>query len=100
MRVLVNALSVSNMSGRHVLLGHLSRIAKWTLAEHHYVVLFHEDNRDICSDLGDNVEWLECPAFTARWAGRAVWEMTQLPKLSAKLKVDFMFPPSGTIVPA
>lgn len=99
MRVLVNALSVTNMSGRHVLMGHLSRLAEWTRGEHEYVVLFHAANRDICRDLGAHVSWQECPGFTAHWAGRAAWESARLPSLASKVKADFMFTPSGTVVP-
>lgn len=100
MRVLVNALSVSNLSGRHVLLGHLSTIARWTRGEHQYVVLHHQFNRDICRNLGGNVQWQECPAFTARWAGRAAWEILRLPRLAAQLRVDFMFTTSGAVISA
>ena len=30
MRVVVNALSTTNLSGRHVLFGHLARVARWS----------------------------------------------------------------------
>jgi glycosyltransferase involved in cell wall biosynthesis len=99
MRVLVNALSVTNMSGRHVLLGHLAQIAEWTRGEHHFTVLYHALNKDICRALGSNVEWQECPVYTVGWAGRAAWENLRLPSIAAKAKVDFMFTPSGTVVP-
>lgn len=99
MRVLVNALSATNMSGRHVLIGHLARIAAWTSDQHHYTVLYHDVNKDICRDLGPNVEWLECPAYTSSWAGRAAWEALKLPAIAAKAKADFMFTPAGTVVP-
>ena len=87
------------MSGRHVLLGHLELIALWTRDQHQYTVLYHETNKDICRDLGSNVEWQECPAYTAGWAGRAAWETVKLPGIAAKTKVDFMFTPAGTVVP-
>ena len=99
MRILVNALSVTNLSGRHVLLGHFSRLAKWTREEHQYDVLFHSLNKDICRNLGVNVSWHQCPAFTSGWQGRAAWEMIGLPRVAAKLKSDFMFTPAGTLVP-
>ncbi len=100
MRVLFNALSVTNLSGRHVLLGHLTRLAKWTLGQHEYVVLYHKANRDICQNLGDNVKWVKCPDYTANWMGRAWWEQTVLPGKSVKLRIDFMFVLSGAVTPS
>jgi glycosyltransferase involved in cell wall biosynthesis len=99
MRVLVDALSVNNMSGRHVLLGHLSRLAAWTREEHQFNVLFHEANRDLCRDMGPNVDWHECPSYTHHWSGRTYWENMRLPKLAADFNTDFLFTPAGTIVP-
>lgn len=99
MRILVNALSTTNLSGRYVLLGHLTNLAKWTSGEHYYTVLYHKENRDICQNLGDNVEWMECPDYTANWAGRVWWEQTVLPGKLVKLSIDFIFMMSGAVVP-
>jgi glycosyltransferase involved in cell wall biosynthesis len=98
MRVLVNALSATNLSGRHVLLGHLSMISAWTCGSHEYVVLYHSGNRDICRDLGPNVRWMECPSYTSKWLPRSLWESLLLPRLISQLKIDFMFMPSGITV--
>ncbi len=65
MRVLVNGLSVTNLSGRHVLLGHLRQIAKWAAGEHDFVVLHHAANADMRCDMGPHVDWIECPRRTA-----------------------------------
>ncbi len=100
MRVLINALSVTNLSGRHVLLGHLSRLAKWTQGQHEYVVLYHRTNRNICQELGENITWMECPAYTVNWAGRTWWEQVILPRLFKRKRIDFIFSLSGTIVPS
>ena len=99
MRVLVNALSVNNLSGRHVLLGHLERLADWTYGEHDYLVLYHGRNSDLCRDLGGNVDWQQCSDLTAHWAGRAAWEVSSLDRLAKKANAAFMFTPSGTVVP-
>jgi glycosyltransferase involved in cell wall biosynthesis len=99
MHVLVNALSVTNLSGRHVLLGHLERLATWTRGEHEFDVIYHAGNRDICRDLGANVRWVECSSITARWPGRVAWEASSLSGLAKRLGSDFMFTPSGTYVP-
>ncbi len=99
MRVLVNALSATNLSGRHVLLGHLAKLSEWTRDRHEYVVLYHRMNKDIRRDLGSNVSWRECPAFTAHWAGRLWWEQAGLAALIRQLKADFIFTTSGAITP-
>ncbi|MFI5295179.1 MAG: glycosyltransferase family 4 protein [Thermodesulfovibrionales bacterium] len=99
MRVLVNALSATNLSGRHVLLGHLAKLSEWTQGRHEYVVLFHGMNRDICRDACKNVSWRECPEITAQWAGRLWWEQTNLAAIARKLRVDFVLTASGTITP-
>lgn len=99
MRVLINALSVTNLSGRHVLLGHLSKLARWTNGQHDYFVLYHKANKDMCKDLGENVQWIECPGHTTHWLSRTVWERSQLPNMASKLRMNLMFTPSGTAVP-
>jgi glycosyltransferase involved in cell wall biosynthesis len=98
MRVIVNALSATNLSARAVLLGHLSRLAEWTLTDHEYVVLHHAANRDIRRDMGPNVCFIEAPEKTAHWFGRSVWERMNLPKLLAEQKPDILLMPSGTVV--
>ena len=100
MRVLVNALSVTNLSGRHVLLGHLSRLAQWTTGQHDYFVLYHKANKDICRDLGKNVKWIQCPVYTGHWVARILWERTLLKKVLSKYKIDLLFNQSGTVVPS
>lgn len=100
MRVLVNALSVTNLSGRHVLLGHLSKLAEWTNGQHEYFVLYHKANKDICKDLGKNVQWIECPGYTTQWVTRILWERTLLHRSLSKYKIDLLFNQSGTVVPS
>ena len=99
MKVLVNALSVTNMSGRHVLLGHLSRFAAWTADRHEYTVLYHAANKDLVRDLGKNVQWLECPPSTAGWVSRAVWERNSLSRTIASTRSQVVYSPAGTTTP-
>ncbi len=82
------------------MLGHLSRLAKWTQGQHEYVVLYHRTNRNICQDLGENITWMECPAYTVNWAGRTWWEQVILPRLFKRKRIDFIFSLSGTVVPS
>ncbi|QDV82993.1 glycosyltransferase family 4 protein [Planctomycetes bacterium TBK1r] len=98
MRVLVNALSVNNQSGRHVLMGHMNRLRDWTEGTHDYVFLFHDANRDIVVDL-PGYQWVECPASTSRWSRRALWEYRNLNKIARQTHSDFIFTPAGVSVP-
>jgi len=99
MRVLINALSVTNQSGRHVLLGHLSRLAAWSGRQHCYTVLYHAGNADLVRDLGPNVTWQACPARTAGWFLRAGWERLFLPALARRERAGCVFSPAGVAVP-
>ncbi len=100
LRIAVNALSVTNMSGRHVLLGHLMQLVEQTSGAHDFVVLFHGQNADIQSDLGPHVDWVECPAHTAHWLRRSLWERSALPALLRDLAADLLFSPAGIAAPA
>jgi len=100
MRVLVNLLSTTNYSGRHVMFGHLRNLAPWTLGEHEYVILYHQGNSHIHCDLGQNVAWVQCPDQTMSWFGRSLWERFRLPKLLLEQRIDFIWTPSGTVSPA
>lgn len=95
MKILVNALAVTNQSGRHLLTGYLSRIARWTADRNSFVILFHAGNRDLVENWGPNVEWRECPARASHWAFRAVWEWMNLARLVRDAGADVYFTPSG-----
>ncbi len=99
MHTLVNALSTTNLSGKYVLAGHLSNLAEWASGKHRFTVLHHRANSDICREMGPNVEWLECPDYTANWMGRMWWELTGLPRIALRAEADLMLSLSGTCVP-
>lgn len=99
MRVLVNALSVNNASGRHVLLGHLSCLARWTVGTHDFVILHHAANRDLVRDLGPNVAWRECPPGTMGWQVRSWWEWRILPEVVREVGAQALFTPAGISYP-
>ncbi len=98
MRVLVNALSVSNQSGRHVLMGHLNQLHSWVEGEHDFVVLFNEQNSKMVS-MNHDFDWVKCPPSTAHWLGRATWEGRCLNRLISEHSCDFLFTPAGVTVP-
>ena len=99
MRFLINALSVTNASGRHVLLGHLAGLAGRTLGRHEYIVLWHAGNREIVRNLGSNVTWRCCPAVCRHWLGRAIWERVQLIRVCRQEHVGAVFTPAGAAMP-
>jgi glycosyltransferase involved in cell wall biosynthesis len=100
MRVLINALSATNQSGKHVLIGHLTQLIKWTADKHSYVLLYNKSNNDLHSKFGKEVEWILCPDYTKYPPCRCLWEFLVLPHLATRLKVDFLFTPSGMIIPS
>lgn len=99
MKIVVNALSVTNLSGRHVLLGHLEQAAAAAAPETRFVVLHHAANADIRRDLGERVRWIECPPWTRRWLPRTVWERVSLPGSGILDDADWLVSPAGTVVP-
>lgn len=98
MVILVNSLSVTNQSGRHVLLGHLDQVASWSRDRHRFVVLYHAANADIVRDLGATVGWHRAPGWTSNWAGRVLWERVCLGRVAAQVQAGCVFTPSGIAV--
>jgi hypothetical protein len=94
-RILVNALSTSNFSGRHVLLGHLRRIARWTVGGNEFVVLHSPAVGDMVSDLGPNVQWKRASPATSSWITRAAWERVFVPREVRRARADVVLTMSG-----
>ncbi len=89
--ILVNALSVTNQSGLHVLAGHLDQLVK----EFRITVIARESMTGLRERLGDRVDWIDVPEKTARWLPRAVWEFQCLEKTAQAVQAQFYFTPSG-----
>jgi len=98
MRVAINALPITNFSGRRVLLGHLRNLARHQPERDQFVVLHHAGNRDIRCDLGANVEWVECAQADRKWFGRLLWESTRMHRELRRLRVDALISTSGAMV--
>lgn len=98
MRIVVNALSCTNLSGPSVLLGHIGTVAAWTRNTHEFTILHHAANRHIHRDLGPNVHWQKCAAGTRHWLGRTLWESVALPGVLSALRADVLFSASGSTV--
>ena len=94
-RILVNALSVTNPSGRHVLLGHWGRIADELRDRVRLVVLCRADMDALRAGLGDRVDWEFAPAATRGWFWRAGWERANLARIARRRGAGAYFTPSG-----
>jgi glycosyltransferase involved in cell wall biosynthesis len=99
LRILVNALSVSNLSGRHVLIGHVSRLARWMSPLYEFVVLHHRHNADLQEGLGEAVGWIEAPAAMKHWLPRGAWERTRLESVARRCGADAILSFAGTVTP-
>ncbi len=95
MKIVVNALSVDNPSGRSVLLGHLREWAKWDDIAVSFVVLYRTGNADMIEELGPRVMWHECHLGRQNWAARAWWERQHLDQVVEKLEAGAYLAPSG-----
>ena len=94
-KVLVNALSVTNPSGLHVLRGHMDRVADRLQGRVRLVMLCREDMAALRVELGDRVDWEFAPESTRGWFRRACWERVNLARLARKHAVFAYFTPSG-----
>ncbi len=97
MRIAINALALTNFSGRAVLRGHLRQLA--ATGAHQILVLHHAGNQDLVEDLGSQVEWRICPPETQHWARRAWWESVRLPAQLSAWQTEALLNPTGSIVP-
>jgi len=98
MRIAVDALPINNFSGRHVLLGHLRNLAIAGRGRHSFHVFHHAGNKDLRRDLGDNVEWIECPVDN-RWTRRLAWQFLRMNGQLRRIQADLLISTSGAMVP-
>jgi glycosyltransferase involved in cell wall biosynthesis len=99
MRIAIDALSITNFSGRVVLLGHLRNMAAAGRGRHSFHVLHHAQNRNLCTDLGDNVEWVECAGVGSHWLRRLAWQTLAMNRRLHRLRADLLISTSGAMVP-
>jgi len=95
MKIVINALSVDNPSGRSVLLGHLREWAKWDDIDVTFVVLYRSGNADMVEDLGPGVSWHKCDLGRENWAARAWWEYRYLSRVVDAVQGGAYLAPSG-----
>jgi glycosyltransferase involved in cell wall biosynthesis len=99
MRVLVNALSIGSLSGRHVLYGHLRQLVRWTAGQHEFVVLHAPHEIPPASLQQPNVTWSVAPKAAVHWTTRSLWESWELPGWITRHGCDLYFTPNGTTLP-
>ena len=99
MRVVVNALPVTNLSGSHVVTDLLRRLIAAGEAGVEWIILCHADNERVFEPFAGAVTRVRCPAFTARWIGRMVWECFRLPRRLVQWKADLLLMTSGAVLP-
>lgn len=99
MRILVNALSVGSLSGRHVLYGHLQQLARWTSGDHEWIVVAQPGEALPAALRLPNVRLQHAPEGCRRWLTRAAWEAVELPRLLRRSGVGLYFSPNGMILP-
>lgn len=99
MRVAIDALPINNFSGRNVLSGHLRNLAAASAGRHSFHVFHHAGNRDLRTDLGAQVEWIECAGMGSSWIRRLLWQRFALARRLRALGADVLLSTSGALVP-
>ncbi|MFU8781414.1 MAG: glycosyltransferase family 4 protein [Kiritimatiellia bacterium] len=99
-KLLVNALSVTNQSGAHVLLGHMGYLLDQLQNDVRLVVLCRADMNALRAPWGGRVDWVFAPVSTRGWLARALWERRHLSRLVRDHNVDAYFTPSGVAAAA
>lgn len=99
MKWVVNALSVTNLSGRHVLSSYLRALAPLLREDMEILVLNHKGNRDLCDASMAGFRFRECPSLTRNWIGRTAWERTHLESLLIREGAGGLVMTSGYSLP-
>lgn len=94
-RMLVNALSVTNPSGRYVLLGHLRQLVEELKGRMAVLVLGRDDLDLECENWAAAVERIPAPGRTKKWLPRVLWERMHLVTLMRRHGATLYFTPSG-----
>lgn len=96
--LLVDALSVNNLSGRHVLLGHLRELHAARSRTWRFSFLTHRDNVALAHDLPEGVAHLQA-GIGAAWWQRAGWGALHFDRLARSRGVDLVLSPAGMLSP-
>lgn len=97
MKVLVDALSVNNLSGAYVLRGHLTELVE-VGAGHQFVLLTHRRNTHVAAGFPSDVEHVVA-GIDGSWMARALWCQLELRRLCKSKGVDCVLSPAGLMTP-
>ncbi len=93
--ILVNALGVTNQSGRAVLVAHLDGLLEGLGLCCRFHLLVAENEIILRTHFGDRVSWRLAPAATSKWPMRVFWEFMHLADEAVKCHASLYFTPSG-----
>jgi glycosyltransferase involved in cell wall biosynthesis len=96
MHLLIDALSVNNLSGRHVLVGHVSQLVGVMGDRCRFTVLVGTSNADLIEHMPASVRVHRVPVGSG-WLQRIVWMARNGESMCQDLKVDAVFSPSGML---
>jgi len=99
MRLLVNALSIGSLSGRHVVFGFLRPLARWVEGQHEILLLSYESEPPPADLLAAHVRWLPVADRLRPWWKRALWEMYDLRHVIRREGADYVLNASGAAIP-
>jgi glycosyltransferase involved in cell wall biosynthesis len=94
--LLIDALSVNNLSGRHVLVGHVRQLVAKLHPRYQFTVLLGDANAELASDFPEGVRRASA-ATGSGWVERTVWMAKNARRLCRELHVDAVFSPAGML---
>ncbi len=98
MRIAVDALPISNFSGRNVLAGLISRVIVDAGDRHEVVVFRNRHTVDLEARI-PGARFVEAPVNGDAWAQRMCWQTLHMRELIESYDCDVLFSPSGALVP-
>lgn len=98
-RIAFNALSVSNLSGQHVLLGHIEQVLAAAPSLLEPLLLYRRGDNALFHALDARMECVALDASSAHWLRRRAAETLALPRILRTLGVRVLFQPDGLLAP-
>lgn len=96
--LLIDALSVNNPSGRHVLAGHVRELALALAGHWRFTLLTHRGNADFAAQCPASVAHAIAPVGS-NWRSRGWWCLRRLEALIRERDIDLLLSPSGMLTP-
>jgi glycosyltransferase involved in cell wall biosynthesis len=96
MHLLIDALSVNNLSGRHVLAGHVGQMVEALGGQNRFTALVSDSNANIVDGLPASIQVHRAPVGSG-WLQRVVWMTRNAKALRRELDADAVFSPSGML---